>query len=193
MYQQISHTRGRLAVYHALYGLLSCVNNLSEMDSSAEDSMRGYGPGGPHLANILYKHWQKPYIGTSCDLLQNTIRNYERSFTRGQYPSKTTFLVQSSGTGKSRLADEYGKICPMVTYVVRNDEHGFPPADPAIIDVMCKSPSFSASCRLGVSWDPFDEGQREKATNIWFHAISVGILQATFETCEYQTSEPSFI
>ena len=125
--------------------------------------------------NILYKHWKKPYIGTSCDLLQNTIKGYEKSVFLETYSSCS---VQRR---KSRLTDEYGKICPMVTYVVRNDEHGFPPADPAIIDVMCKSPSFSASCRLGVSWDPFDEGQREKATNIWFHAISVGILQATLE------------
>lgn len=75
----------------------------------------------------------------------------------------------------------------MVTYVMRNDEYGFPPTDQAIADVMCKSPTFSASSQLGVPWDPFDEGQRERSANIWFHAISVGILQATFEICEYQT------
>lgn len=125
--------------------------------------------------NILYKHWKKPYIGTSCDLLQNTIKGYEKSVFLETYSSCS---VQHR---KSHLADEYGKICPMATYVVRNDNHGFPPADPTIIKVMGESPRFSASSQLGVPWDPFDEEQRKWATNIWFHAISVKTLQATFE------------
>ena len=173
----ISHTEGRLAVYHALYALLTCIDNISQIGSLAEDSMRG----GPD--NILYKHWRMPYIGKSCDMLQNTIRGYEEIFKRDQYFSKSILVVQSSGTGKSRLAHEYGKVCPMVTYVVRNDEYGFPPNN---------SPTFSASSRACVPWDPYDEGQRERSANVWFHAISVGILQATFETCEYQSFKTEF-
>ena len=125
--------------------------------------------------NILYKHWKKPYIGTSCDLLQNTIKGYEKSVFLETYSSCS---VQHR---KSRLTDEYGKICPMVTYVVRNDDHGFPPADPTIINVMGESPGFSSGSQLGMSWDPFDDEQGKRATNIWFHAISVGILQAILE------------
>lgn len=154
MSQDILHTQGRLAFYRALYQLLSCVDNLSQMNSLAEDSMREHGSGGPDLANILYKHWNKPYIGTFCGFLKDTIRGYEESYTRDQYFSKSILLVQSSGTGKSRPADEFGKIWPMVTYVVRNDEYGFTSADQAIINVMCESPSFSASSRLGVPEDP---------------------------------------
>src|SRR5204862_1480920 len=37
------------------------------------------------------------------------------------YYAKTLVFVQSSGMGKSRLADFYGQICPMISFVLRNE------------------------------------------------------------------------
>lgn len=85
MYQDILPTQSRLAVYRALYELRSCIDNLGQVNTLTEDPMREYGPGGPNLTNILYKHWKKPYVGTSCDFPQNTARGYEESYTRDHY------------------------------------------------------------------------------------------------------------
>lgn len=73
------------------------------------------------------------------------------------------------------MADAYGKLCPMVTYVLRNENYGFPPADREIVNAMCKNPSYSVSSQLDAPNSL--EDRNERATNIWFHAISVGILK----------------
>lgn len=107
--------------------------------------------------------------------LEDNIRAYEQMFNRDKSYSKSLLFVQSSGTGKSRLADAYGQFRPMVTYVLRSEDDGFPPADKGILALM-SAPSRDASSQHA-------EGTRKD--NIWFHAIAVGILRATFENCEY--------
>ena len=46
-----------------------------------------------------------------------------------KYHSKAVALTQSSGTGKSRVAMEYGNVCAMITHVIREANSGFPPSD----------------------------------------------------------------
>lgn len=110
-----------------------------------------------------------------CNLLRDHIRGYDKIFTKDDFYSKSLLFVQSSGTGRPRLADAYGKLCPMVTYVLRNENYGFPPADRKIVNAMCKNPSYSVSSQLDAPNSL--EDRNERATNIWFHAISVGILK----------------
>lgn len=107
MSQDILHTEGRLAVYRALYILLSCIDSLSQINS-LEDSMRG----GPDLANISPKHWRMPYIGTSCELLQNTIRSYEKFF-KGTTISRNPFFL-SNQVGPANHASQMlmGRYAP---------------------------------------------------------------------------------
>lgn len=71
-----------------------------------------------------------------------------------------------------------------MTYVLRNDDSGFPPSDKMILDTMCDPPSRSA---LKIE-SQYENAQKKTALAIRFHALSVGILQATFEICEYMIS-----
>ena len=58
-----------------------------------------------------------------------------------KFYAKTLIFVQSSGMGKSRLADAFGKECPMVNFVLREGGTlGYPPADSEVLSFMCKSP-----------------------------------------------------
>jgi hypothetical protein len=53
--------------------------------------------------------------------------------------AKTLIFVQSSGMGKSRLADAFGKECPMVNFVLREEGTlGYPPADSEVLSFMRK-------------------------------------------------------
>jgi hypothetical protein len=54
-----------------------------------------------------------------------------------RFYAKTLIFVQSSGMGKSRLADAFGKECPMVNFVLREEKtFGYPPADSEVLSFM---------------------------------------------------------
>jgi hypothetical protein len=44
---------------------------------------------------------------------------------RSKYYARTLVFVQSSGMGKSRLADSFGRICPMINFVLREKGDGY--------------------------------------------------------------------
>lgn len=132
-------------------------------------------------------HWQRSYIGMSCFVLRDRIREYDGVFGRGffgpRYYSKVLPIIQSSGTGKSRLADEYGRTCPMMTYVLRErNADGFSPSDREVYQFMLSYPKMvlenylesPESCTI----------QERMLDCIWCHAVAIGILQATFERCK---------
>jgi hypothetical protein len=82
--------------------------------------------------------------------------------------SRTLVFLQSSGVGKSRLADTFGQVvCPMINYVLREKgAAGFPPADDEILLLMRQFRS--TLCPPARS-------------NVWYHSLAVGVLQASFE------------
>jgi hypothetical protein len=108
----------------------------------------------------------------------------ERQFSDGFY-SKSLLFVQSSGAGKSRLADAFGEIFPMISYVIRKDLNGFPPRDKEILDFMQSNPSSAQEEFMSSPSKSLTDVERsERGANIWHHAVSVGILQASFEICK---------
>ena len=59
-----------------------------------------------------------------------------------EFYAKTLISVQSSGMGKSRLADAFGEYCPMINFVLREEGTiGYPPADGKVLSFMLKNPS----------------------------------------------------
>lgn len=62
------------------------------------------------LLDKLQKQWNRDYIGPSCESLRDRIREYEVISKQNKHYSKSLLFIQSSGTVKSRLADEYGKF-----------------------------------------------------------------------------------
>ena len=68
--------------------------------------------------------------------------NESRGNSAEAFYAKTLIFVQSSGMGKSRLADAFGKECPMVNFVLREEGTlGYPPADSEVLSFMRKRPS----------------------------------------------------
>jgi len=85
----------------------------------------------------LYDHWCGTFAGDSLMALSAAIRNYEPNWTNdySMYYSKSIPIIQSSGMGKSRLADEMGKTNFQFAFVFRSyGDTGYPPGDPEIID-----------------------------------------------------------
>lgn len=80
----------------------------------------------------LQKDWTNPYAGYSLIALQAQILECQKAGPENYY-AKTMVFVQSSGTGKSRLADSFGRNCLMINFVLREKgTAGFPPPDDEI-------------------------------------------------------------
>ncbi|KAI9772958.1 MAG: hypothetical protein M1840_008840 [Geoglossum simile] len=106
---------------------------------------------------------------------------------KSAYYAKILVFVQSSGMGKSRLVDAFGESCPMINFILRENE-GYPLGDGEILDFMCeklprrlsdtifKSPSKSKSGDENHS--AFD---KRRTVAIWNYSVAVGLLKASFE------------
>jgi hypothetical protein len=94
---------------------------------------------GP-LLRKLHENWTSDYLPESLEALQDMIRGHENGEdTVEQFYAKTMIFVQSSGMGKSRLADAFGKECPMVNFVLREENtRGYPPPDGEVLSFMRK-------------------------------------------------------
>ena len=160
----------------------------------------------------LRENWTSDYLPESLQALQEMIQNNESKCDPDVHYAKTLTFVQSSGMGKSRLADAFGKECPMVNFVLREEGSvGYPPADKEVLSFMrkklsaqnqetiLKSPrgkGLSSRRNSGASTDlpPSEKGHEtfleSVATTVWNHSIAVGLLQASFEICKLR---PLFI
>jgi hypothetical protein len=134
----------------------------------------------------LRKDWSNRFIGNSLYTLQTVIRDFERQKrnVRDGFYSRTLIFLQSSGVGKSRLADTFGQTCLMINYVLREKgARGFPPADDEILSLMQKRTQGDQEGILYVS--PRKNRNRiypaTRAGVIWYHSLAVGVLQASFE------------
>jgi len=97
----------------------------------------------------IMKHWDDDFHGGALVALLNRLRLAEKNFGRaentrtanngasqGQY-AKTLDIVQSSGTGKSRLVSEMAKKLMSITFVLRKPgETGFPPGDTEVFNYL---------------------------------------------------------
>jgi hypothetical protein len=73
------------------------------------------------VAESLYRAWESKFFGSSLHDLRTFVDTYNGLEEKEIY-AKTVVFVQSSGMGKSRLADEYGRtVCPMIGYCLRRE------------------------------------------------------------------------
>jgi hypothetical protein len=138
------------------------------------------------VVKYLKNDWTSTFIGDSLRTLQNVIWDFEcqPKENRDEFYARTLVFLQSSGMGKSRLADAFGQECPMINYVLREKGTlGFPPADDDILSFMRKHPSNDQEEHLIKS--PKNSPQKKfpkRRTDItWYHSLAVGLLQASFE------------
>lgn len=88
----------------------------------------------------LHENWTSDYLPESLHALRDMIRDNEsKTGWNSSFYAKTLIFVQSSGMGKSRLADAFGKDCPMINFVLREEGTlGYPPADGEVLSFMSK-------------------------------------------------------
>jgi hypothetical protein len=144
----------------------------------------------------LYKSWTSDYVPASLEALQDLIRSNE-SWGASEFYAKTLIFVQGSGMGKSRLADAFGKECPMINFVLRDEAaRCYPPADSEVLSFMCKRLPVEEQRKIMDSLtEEEDKSLRtpktkdemlleSMAVTVWDHSIAMGLLQASFEICK---------
>jgi hypothetical protein len=117
----------------AISALYKMVLKASESQPTTPVKINYYKTVNP-LSDMLLKHWTASFVGPSFSILRDKIRDYEKD-NAFDYYSKLLLFVQSSGTGKSRLADHFGKSYPTINYVIRKGEYGYPPNDPEMSEL----------------------------------------------------------
>ncbi|KIX08960.1 uncharacterized protein Z518_00038 [Rhinocladiella mackenziei CBS 650.93] len=133
------------------------------------------------VLHALQKDWNNAYFPHSLVALQDLIRRYQL-LDVSKYFSNTLVFVQSSGMGKSRLADAFGQRCPMINFILRESgTSGFPPPDEEILLFLRDPPPTNI---------PEPINRQERSTNFlkrravvaWNHTLATALLQASFET-----------
>jgi hypothetical protein len=193
-------------IWEAVYDLVRSSN--SPPKSRPTTPRKGDNDERDETISHLRKNWTNSYYPDSLNTLKDMIRLYESQVPWKAYYARTLVFVQSSGMGKSRLADAFGKQCPMINFVLRGDKtHGYPPPDSEVVSFMCKEPSENDKETITKSpkklkiyslrSSPADaeEGTESSETKktelflesmvatVWNHSIAVGLLQASFEMC----------
>jgi hypothetical protein len=87
----------------------------------------------------LHENWTSDYLPESLYALRYMIRDNEITMKKSasQFYAKTLTFVQSSGMGKSRLADAFGQKCPMINFILREEGTlGYPPPDGEVLSFM---------------------------------------------------------
>jgi len=136
----------------------------------------------------LEKDWINDYFPHSLQALRSLIREYQKLAVTEYYP-KTLVFVQSSGMGKSRLVDSFGQECPMINFILREEEAtGFPPPDPEILKFLReKPPPDKMNITLATSSSETSESPEGMTAVAWNHALAAALLQASFEKCKLPT------
>jgi hypothetical protein len=144
-----------------------------------------HSPRKSAVLRDLQKDWKNDYFPDSLNALQSLIREYQ-TLALGDYYARTLVLVQSSGMGKSRLVDSFGQECPMINFILREEEAtGFPPADPEILSFLRKKPPpDKMNITPATSSSETSEFQERVAAVAWNHALAAALLQASFEICK---------
>ena len=101
-----------------------------EYDNTADQS----------VLNILHDKWTGDYLPESLSALRDEIRRNGQRIADGlKIYAKTLLLVQSTGMGKSRLADKFGETCPMINFTLgREDFKCYPPVDEEVRSFLCE-------------------------------------------------------
>jgi hypothetical protein len=111
-----------------------------------------------NILGELHKDWGNEFLGYSVDVLRNLLLVQEKEFPATTYYSKTIPIIQSSGTGKSRLLDEISKEFLTTCFVLRHrGDDGYPPGDPEVtefligpVDILCSTDVFDAQLHARV-------------------------------------------
>ena len=119
----------------------------------------------------LYHEWRGEFIGGSVDILRNLVLGEETEFGVNRY-AKIIPIIQSSGTGKSRLLDEISKEFLTMYFTLRHPaEDGYPPGDPEITKILTDMGNMIIT---------------KARHNVILHARAVALLAGTLAQCKHR-------
>jgi hypothetical protein len=129
----------------------------------------------------LQKDWNNAYFPHSLEALQELVQQYQQ-LPIERYYARTLVFVQSSGTGKSRLVDEFGQECPMINFILRDEETtGFPLADGEILSFLRESPPKELNATVTTILPNASKIWERVVAEAWNHTLAAALLRASFE------------
>lgn len=83
----------------------------------------------------LHQQWSSTYLGEAMEALKDKLKSYHLRFKRNDsLYARIMPIVQSSGTGKSRLVNELGGSVLGISFTLREKaSSGYPPGDPEVV------------------------------------------------------------
>jgi hypothetical protein len=148
----------------------------------------------------LWLSWKGPYFNGSLLALNEVLQNHEKIMQeQSRFYGKILIFVQSSGMGKSRLADKLGETHLMINFILRDENTtGYPPPDHEILSFMRqKLPEYLEELKQPLAGET-DESKGPKEaekhsppslenwrTMIWNHSLAAALLWASFEKRGY--------
>ena len=110
--------------------------------------------------------------------LCDNLAKLEKNWNGEQYYAKIIPVIQSSGTGKSRLLSEFGKTTLSVYYTIReSDETGYPPGDESIRTLFFEV--FEQTEVVTKQTERVAKQIKRKS-----EALAISFLAATFQQCK---------
>lgn len=95
------------------------------------------------MLTALSGDWKRPFGGDSLNVLKELLLDEERVFQEDKFYAKSMTVIQSSGTGKSRLFDELSKELLTISFALRHHKDaGWPPGDHEITDFLTYSTTY---------------------------------------------------
>jgi hypothetical protein len=103
---------------------------------------------------VLSGDWKRPFWGDSVELLKALLLDEERVFQRDEFYAKSLTIIQSSGTGKSRLLDELSKELLTISFALRHPhkDAGWPPGDHEITHFLTCSTDYKELAARAVAF-----------------------------------------
>jgi hypothetical protein len=88
--------------------------------------------------------WKRPFWGSSVNVLKKLLLDQEGIFQKDKFYAKSMTIIQSSGTGKSRLLDELSKELLTISFALRHPHKdvGWPPGDHEITNFLTGSTEY---------------------------------------------------
>ena len=141
-------------------------------------------PISTDVLHDMHIDWNHNFFEDALLGLRQQMRDCNNN--RLKYYARTLVFVQSSGMGKSRLADSFGRICPMINFVLCEKDDGYPIPNHQVQDFMCKV--VPGEVREIATSSPQSKGRPDedeflewRLSFIWNHSLAFAILYASIK------------
>jgi hypothetical protein len=111
-------------------------SNVPSTQRASQISRSGDAHVHGHVRDV-YQGWTRDYVGSGVERFMETLTGNNNDFSPSEIYARFIPIIQSSGTGKSRLIDQFSMQVPGIMYTCRRvGDRGFPSGDDEIRDYL---------------------------------------------------------